>query len=165
MVHRLVQRVLPVLAGVAALGLVAAGDASAATLHVGAASFVPATDLVQYNNLGGGLLGEGKFLAAVALPPKATVTRVEMRAFDQDGSSSVIQMTLHKVRVNDGTVTEMATVASTEGSGTRPFATTSIVGNPIGTGRAVYLEVVIDAGDLDLGFIGAEIQYSLPSGG
>ena len=56
--HRFVQRVLSVLAGVATLGLlIAAGEASAATLHVGAASFVPANSLTttSYSNFGSGL--------------------------------------------------------------------------------------------------------------
>lgn len=166
--HRLVQRVLSVVAGVATLGsLIAAGEASAATLHVGAASFVPASSTVVtgYNNLGTGLVGAGRFLAPLALPPNATVTRIEMRATDQDGTGSAVQMTLTKVRVNSGSATDMASVVSTEGTGIRGFATTAISANPIGTGRATYLEVEIDAADLDLGFIGAEIQYTLPSGG
>lgn len=166
--HRLVQRVLSVLAGGATLALlVAAGEASAATLHIGAASFVPASSTVvtTYNNLGTGLAGAGRFLAPVALPPNATVTRIEMRATDQDGTSSAVQMTLTKLRVNNGSASDMASVVSTEGTGIRGFATTAISSNPIGTGRATYLEVVIDEADLDLGFIGAEIQYTLPSGG
>ncbi len=166
--HRLVQRVLSVLAGVATFGsILAASEASAATLHVGAASFIPASSTVVtgYNNLGTGLVGAGRFLAPVALPPNATVTRIEMRATDQDATASAVQMTLKKVRVNSGSATDMASVVSTEGSGIRGFATTTISGNPIGTGRATYLEVVIDAADLDLGFIGAEIEYTRPSGG
>ena len=164
----LVQRVLSVLAGVATLGtIIAAGEASAATLQVGPASFVPASSTVaaEYNNLGSGLVGAGRFLAAVSLPPNATVTRIEMRATDQDGTASTVQMTLKKLRVNNGAVTDMGTVVSTEGTGIRGFATSTIASNPIGTGRAAYLEVEFDAADLDLGFIGAEIEYTRPSGG
>jgi len=164
--HRLVQRVLSVLVGVAMLGsIIAAGEASAATLHVGAASFIPASSTVatEYNNLGSGLLGVGRFLAPVALPPNATVTRIEMRAIDQDGSSaSIVRMKLRKVRVNSGSVADMASVVSTEGSGNRGFATTAISVNPIGTGRATYLEVEIDAATFELGFVGAEIEYTRP---
>jgi hypothetical protein len=166
--NELVQRVLSVLAGVATLGLlVTAGEASAATLQIGAASFVPASSTVVtgYNNLGSGLVGAGRFLAPVALPPNATVTRIEMRASDEDGSASLVRMTLKKLRLNNGSVTDMASVVSTEGTGIRGFATTAISSNPVGTGRATYLEVVIDAGDLDLGFIGAEIQYTRSPGG
>jgi len=166
--HRFVQRLLSVLAGVATLGLlVATGEASAATLHVGPASFVPASSTVvtEYNNLGTGLVGAGRFLAPVALPPNATVTRIEMRATDQDGTSATVRMTLKKVRVNNGSATDMASVVSTEGSGIRGFATTAIAANPIGTGRPTHLEVEIDEADLDLGFIGAEIEYTRPSGG
>ena len=93
------------------------------------------------------------------------MTRIEMRASDQDGAASAVQMTLKKVRVNSGSATDMASVVSTEGTGIRGFATSAITSNPIGTGRATYLEVVIDASDLDLGFIGAEIEYTRPSGG
>jgi hypothetical protein len=166
--HRLVQGALPVLAGVATLALLGtAGEASAKTLQVGPASFVPASSTVvtNYNNLGTGLAGAGRFLAPLSLPPNATVTRIEMRATDQDGTASAVHLTLTKLRVNNGTATDMASVASTEGSGIRGFATTAITGNPIGTGRATYLELEIDDADLDLGFVGAEIQYTVPSGG
>jgi hypothetical protein len=137
-------------------------DASAASVHVASASFVPASDSYTYYNSGYYMYGTGAYNAALSIPPNATITRFEIRVADSDLTAAAVEAYLYKVRVNSGTQTLMAQVSSTEGVGTRAFATTNIAANPVGTGRVVYIQVLLGANDPNLTFVGAEVQYTVP---
>ncbi len=68
-----------------------------------------------------------------------------------------------RTKPSNSTSEIMATVGSTGASpGVRTFSTTSVSGNPVGTGMAPFVQVAIQEDSADLQFAGAEILYTTP---
>lgn len=149
-----------------AVASLAPRPAIAATTHkitLGPTYFSPAASSVVFSVIGGQFLkGGGSFYAPVALPANATVTRLRLFAYD-DAPTKLIDLLLVKTKPTTSTAETMATVGSTGASATvRTFSTTTVSGNPVGTGMAPFVQVAIPEDSADLQFAGAEILYTTP---
>jgi len=153
-------------AGALAVAMALIGSAPAlgapARLVVPPAAFHPSDGTDVWDNGGSSLRGAGDFLAPLALPPGAQITKVTLFATDFNPSMTMF-LTLVKATPKSAGGSNMATIA-TIGSehDPRTFSTTAIVGNPIGPASAAYLRATIPSQSDSLILWGALVLYTTP---
>ena len=144
--------------------LVGTADAQAATgkVTIAASDFHPTSNGTTYDNNGSRLIGEGSFLAAVDLPPGASITELRLFLIDEDFAQNA---SLSMIRYTPRTQSEpqMAAVNSSGAKArARIFSTTIIADNPVQSSHRVFLTLGLPSGNTGLVVFGADVTYSLP---
>lgn len=141
-----------------------AARAETGLVRVASSDFGPSSLMLEFAIGGGGLTGEGRFVATVrGIPAGATITNVTMYVLDRSETYDA-QLTVSKTRIEKGKSWGITNVHS---NGTtrkvQPFSAPSIDFPVVEEDQIVSMVLFLPQGNsLSLLFMGATVEYSLP---